>query len=75
MRKMRLNTDNLVVEGFTTTTATGGRGTVHGHSGAESCTCPVWTEGCEDPGPQTGFDINSATGCNNCVCPNQVGGG
>ena len=81
MRKLRLDPEDLVVEGFATTANVRGRGTVRGHDDSQSLSycqtanCPEWTGGCEDPGPQTGFDIMSATGCNNCVCPNQVGGG
>lgn len=78
MRKMRLNADELVVDGFATTAKVRGRGTVVGlqsYSGCPSAGCPGWTEGCENTGPVTGFDIHSATGCNNCICPNQVGGG
>ncbi|HEU0054102.1 MAG TPA: hypothetical protein VFQ39_13040 [Longimicrobium sp.] len=80
MRKLRLDPENLVVEGFTTSARMAGRGTIRGHdsypsaSTCPSANCPQWTDGCENPGPQTGFDIQSATGCNNCVCPNQVGG-
>ena len=80
MRKLRLDPEELVVVGFATTASVRGRGTVRGHdsdslSTCPSANCPGWTAGCDDTGPQTGFDIMSATGCNNCVCPNQVGGG
>ena len=79
MRKLRLDPENIVVEGFVTTANLGERGTVRGHdsdslSDCPSANCPEWTNGCDGTVVMTGFDIMSATGCNNCMCPNQVGG-
>lgn len=75
MRKMRLNPEDLVVDGFPTTRGKEGRGTIVGRDSE-------WTMGCTntgnytDPGiGQTGFDIHSATGCAHCVCPREVNEG
>lgn len=75
MRKLQLDPENLVVEGFTTTAHLGGRGTVRGHTGIATCSGTDSLNNCADTVVMTGFDIASATGCNQCICPNQVGGG
>jgi hypothetical protein len=56
MRKIRLNPEELVVEGFPTDGTEGGRGTVRGH---------------DDDFLKSTFDPNSISGWNNCYCPRQ----